>query len=135
MSTTNSSAQKKLILLDLDGTLLNNAGNISKYSIQILKRLNDDGHIICLLTGRTLQSTLKIYKKINLSTICICYNGALIAIPTSKNNFKYVAPTNIKFPYKLFNSLDRLTEIRNIIIHTTKFNYLLRKSTRSDLIT
>lgn len=44
----------KMIVTDLDGTLLNKNKNVSDKSKKYLKELKDKGYIICVDTGRTL---------------------------------------------------------------------------------
>ena len=44
----------KMIVTDLDGTLLNKNKNVSEKSKKYLKELKDKGYIICVDTGRTL---------------------------------------------------------------------------------
>ena len=44
----------KMIVTDLDGTLLNKNKNVSEKSKIYLKELKDKGYIICVDTGRTL---------------------------------------------------------------------------------
>lgn len=47
----------KMIVTDLDGTLLNNNKRVSDISKKYLKELKDNGYIICINTGRTIGRT------------------------------------------------------------------------------
>ena len=47
---------KKMIVMDLDGTLLNENGKITEISKQYLTDLKEKGHIIAIATGRMLKS-------------------------------------------------------------------------------
>ena len=49
---------KKLIALDLDGTLLNSDGIVSKTTKDYLNKLKKEGHIIVIATGRILNRAL-----------------------------------------------------------------------------
>lgn len=49
---------KKLIALDLDGTLLNNDGIVSDATKSHLQKLKEKGHIITIATGRILNRAL-----------------------------------------------------------------------------
>lgn len=49
----------KMIVTDLDGTLLNENEKVSNTSKQYLKRLKDMGCIIIIATGRIYASALK----------------------------------------------------------------------------
>lgn len=44
--------RKMLIVSDLDGTLLNQNGTLDQYTIDVVKKITDKGHIFCLATGR-----------------------------------------------------------------------------------
>lgn len=48
--------KKKLVFLDIDGTLLPRNRKISEKVIQALCRAHDNGHILCICTGRTYSS-------------------------------------------------------------------------------
>ncbi len=41
-----------LIALDLDGTLLKDDKTISENTLHTIQRLKDDGHYVCISTGR-----------------------------------------------------------------------------------
>ena len=58
---------KKMIVMDLDGTLLNENGKITEISKQYLTDLKEKGHIIAIATGRMLKSA------------CIATDGAEFA--------------------------------------------------------
>ena len=49
---------RKIIALDLDGTLLNNDGKISEISKKYLEKLKKEGHIVAIVTGRILKRAL-----------------------------------------------------------------------------
>lgn len=68
----------KAIVLDLDGTLLNNAHKISETNKKVLKKLESKGVKIFLATGRSYESMRSYHKELNLTTPAICYNGAKI---------------------------------------------------------
>lgn len=51
---------KKLIAMDLDGTLLNSSKRVSDKTKEYLKKLKDDGHIIVIATGRILSSAIDV---------------------------------------------------------------------------
>ena len=50
--------EKKLIALDLDGTLLNSDGIVSNATKTHLQKLKEQGHIVTVATGRILNSAL-----------------------------------------------------------------------------
>lgn len=94
---------KHLIIIDLDGTLMLNFAEYEKNAVEYLKKLNNDGHIILIATGRPFRSSYFVYKEIGLSTPIINYNGALVYNPTDK----LFPPTDLRINrFDLFNILD-----------------------------
>lgn len=67
-----------LIMLDLDGTLLNNQSLISEESKKYLEKLKLKGHTIVLITGRPHRGCINFYNELNLNTPLIVDNGASI---------------------------------------------------------
>ena len=49
---------KRIIAMDLDGTLLNEKSLVSDESINYLKNIKENGDIIVIATGRILNSAL-----------------------------------------------------------------------------
>ncbi|MGL5630234.1 MAG: HAD family hydrolase [Mycoplasmoidaceae bacterium] len=75
---------KRLIVCDLDGTLLNSDGLLTKKTINIVKEVIKKGHIFCISTGRPFRSAIKYYNELGLTTIMSNLNGALITNPSDK---------------------------------------------------
>lgn len=76
---------KYLIVLDLDGTLMLDFSNYDEETFEYLRKLNNDGHIIMLATGRPLRSSYFVYQALGLHSPLINYNGARITNPTDPN--------------------------------------------------
>ena len=57
---------KKLLAIDMDGTLLNWRKQISKRSINTLLRVQEDGNIVVLASGRSYERLIKYANKIKL---------------------------------------------------------------------
>lgn len=73
-----------LIALDLDGTLLKDDKTISAYSLEIIKKAKDAGHIVCISTGRPYRSSSLYYRQMNLNTPIVNFNGAFVHHPKDK---------------------------------------------------
>jgi 5-amino-6-(5-phospho-D-ribitylamino)uracil phosphatase len=76
---------KKLISIDLDGTLLNHQSQISNLSKKTIQQLIELGHIVILATGRPLSGTIDFYKELKLNTPLITDNGGFINHPKDSN--------------------------------------------------
>ena len=68
----------KMIVTDLDGTLLNKNKNVSEKSKKYLKELKDKGYIICVDTGRTLGRASYALGRFDYVNYIICNNGTYI---------------------------------------------------------
>lgn len=73
--------KKRLLFLDLDGTLLNDAKEITEGNRQALERTLQQGHGVIITTGRPLKSALAQAVRLGLDKpgcYVIAYNGAMI---------------------------------------------------------
>lgn len=68
----------KLIAVDLDGTLLNDAKQVSDQTLRAFRCLPHRGVKVVIASARPPRSVRHIYKHLNLDTWTINYNGALI---------------------------------------------------------
>ncbi|GGR00796.1 Cof-type HAD-IIB family hydrolase [Deinococcus ruber] len=66
----------KLIATDLDGTLLNSAGEVSARSRATLQRAQQAGLVVVLITGRPSRMVLPLAEHLGLQGHIICSNGA-----------------------------------------------------------
>ncbi|MFP4177311.1 MAG: Cof-type HAD-IIB family hydrolase [Acholeplasmataceae bacterium] len=70
-----------MIVLDLDGSLLNDQGEISDRTKYVVRRLIKDGHIVVIATGRPFSGAYPKYKELGLDTPLITDNGGSIQNP------------------------------------------------------
>ena len=103
--------EKHLIVLDLDGTLLPDLTTCDEETFEYLRKLNNDGHIIMLATGRPKRSSYFVYEKLNLHSPLINYNGALVTNPKDPD-FKI---TDLRI--NLNDLLDIIEHIRPYLIN------------------
>ncbi|MGI6781690.1 MAG: HAD family hydrolase [Acholeplasmataceae bacterium] len=100
---------KYYIFFDLDGSLLDRKGNLSKRTINYVEYLKNKGHEIILTTGRPFVGAIDIYHELNLNGPLITDNGAFISNP-SDPNFKEIKMTmDIKDSHKLFKLVKNIT--------------------------
>ena len=114
----------KLIISDLDGTLLNNKSELSKETIRVVKELIKQGHLFCISTGRPIRSVMKFYKQLGLNTIVGTLNGCNITNPTDSNFLQI----NLTFSKEI---LKKIVNNKNII---SKFNYMIIENFDSTFI-
>ena len=73
--------KKRLLFLDLDGTLLNDAKEITDGNRQALERTLQRGHGVIIATGRPLKSALEQARRLGVDKpgcYTIAYNGAVV---------------------------------------------------------
>lgn len=80
---------KKLIAIDLDGTLLNSSSQISEHSKDVLKAVEALGHKVVITTGRPYRMARHFYKQLGMTGPMINFNGALTHIPGKNWAFEH----------------------------------------------
>ncbi|WP_108652508.1 Cof-type HAD-IIB family hydrolase [Dongshaea marina] len=68
----------KVVVSDLDGTLFNQAHQISPYTRQVIHQLLDQGYKFILATGRHHQDVQKIRSQLGIDCFLITSNGAMV---------------------------------------------------------
>ncbi|MFC4802072.1 Cof-type HAD-IIB family hydrolase [Neobacillus sp. GCM10023253] len=75
--------QYKLVVLDMDGTLLNNDHQVSNANKEAIHRLKQEGTSVVLASGRPYESIYPYVKDLEIDLPIIAANGALIKNPVS----------------------------------------------------
>lgn len=95
--------EKKILIFDLDGTLMSGLNDYDYGTFEYLKKIINSGHIVIIATGRPIRSSMIAYSALGLNTIMGNYNSALITNP-SDSSFK---PVDLRIDRKdLFKILD-----------------------------
>jgi len=76
--------QPKLLAIDIDGTLLNSAGQLTERTETALKAALLQGIEIILATGRMCCSGLVYARRLGLTAPCVFYNGAIVINPVTE---------------------------------------------------
>ena len=66
---------KKIIFVDIDGTLTDDLGNISSSTIEEIKSFTKEGGLLVLVSGRNTSYTINLSEKIGASEYVISSNG------------------------------------------------------------
>lgn len=107
-------ADKHLIVLDLDGTLLNNEKQISSRTKQVLTKLKEDGHQIMIATGRPYRASELYYRQLGLTTPIVNFNGAFVHHPLQTSWGMYHSPLDINVAKDIVEACDEF-DYHNII--------------------
>jgi Cof subfamily protein (haloacid dehalogenase superfamily) len=73
----------RLVMCDLDGTLLDREGRMSDRTRAAIGRARQAGAMVVLATGRMLRSARPHAERLGLDTPLVCYQGAWIHDPTT----------------------------------------------------
>src|SRR5437773_790011 len=68
----------KLLALDLDGTLLNSQGEIPDKNREAVRRAEDAGVLVTIVTGRRFRDARPVGLGLNLNAPLVTHNGALL---------------------------------------------------------
>ena len=71
----------KMLVSDIDGTLLNSQGQLTPAVIGAIREAHEQGIIVTLATGRHLRGVKQIVQRIGVSVPVILGNGAVIVDP------------------------------------------------------
>lgn len=113
----------RLLVLDVDGTLLNDEGNISKRTLAALRKVQQTGVQIILASGRPLHGLWPIAKLLDLDKYggyILAYNGAQIV--DAKTNETILSQTIEK---EVFPFLEKEANKHGVAIFTYSENEVL----------
>jgi Cof subfamily protein (haloacid dehalogenase superfamily) len=79
------------LVFDLDGTLLDGAGQVSAAARAQLTRARSMGFLVFLATGRSVEGSREIHADLGLDTEVVAYNGAWIGHPGGTAPWHYAA--------------------------------------------
>lgn len=72
-------SDRKLVALDIDGTVLHEDGTLPPAVIEQVHRLRDAGHEVMLATGRSVAMTLPVLDRLDIApTYVVASNGAIL---------------------------------------------------------
>lgn len=113
-----------LILSDLDGTLLNNKGKLDDLTIRAVKKLVNNGHVFCILTGRSAEMSLWVYRQLNLKHLLSNYNGSYIWHPNNPEFKVFTFSFNYEVIENILNEKVIWKSVKNIVILNNKGTYI-----------
>jgi len=107
-------AEKHLIALDLDGTLLTDDKKISERNKLVIKKAREEGHIVMIATGRPFRSSEMYYHELQLDSPIVNFNGAFIHHPLDNSWGVHHSPLSINVAMDIVEALDDF-KFHNII--------------------
>jgi len=108
---------KRLILVDLDGTVLKNDGKtIHPKTLRVLQKASQDGHIVCILTGRPHAASIQHYQALKLTTLIANFDGAHIHDPELRQFKRIVLPISNEIKNKILSNPIIKRKVSNILV-------------------
>lgn len=105
----------QLVALDIDGTLLNSAGQLASSTRSAVKKVQASGLKVILATGRRLVRTTPLARSLGLQTPLIVHNGAVIYDPQLETAiFQKGIPLELAFQIQKELELARM----NYVVYT-----------------
>ena len=115
-----------MLAFDLDGTTITNTYQMSPLFVELIKE-EKKHHYICIATGRSISDAYRYYRLLELETMMICFNGAFIYNPRTKEVL-YSKPLEIAPNLnicKIFLDKKVSNVIENVIISSGAHTYFL----------
>lgn len=94
-----------LIALDLDGTLLQDDKTIAAKTKNVIHRLQNEGNIVVIATGRPYRASATYYHELGLKTPIVNFNGAFTHDPTGSFG-TYHTPVDLPVAKDVFEICD-----------------------------
>lgn len=119
----------KLVAVDLDGTLLNSYGEVTEYTKEVIKKVQQKGLKFIIASGRPMDSIKSISKDIGADKYFIAGNGAII-YDTQKQEIiyeKYIPKQKVLEIAKICEQNNIFYNIyteKNVITQYLKYNVL-----------
>lgn len=71
----------KMAVLDIDGTIVDDKGRLSRRTIEVINKVRRSGALVTICTGRNLRNTLPIIAKTKIDVPVSCIDGTFIFDP------------------------------------------------------
>lgn len=115
--------KQHLIVLDLDGTLLNDTQTILPYTFETLMKAKAAGHHVMIATGRPYRASFQYYEQLGLTTPIVNFNGAYVHHPKNRNFQTMHSPLALRVVHDVVDSVDKLV-YENLIAEVKDDVYL-----------
>lgn len=138
---------KKILILDIDGTLVNSKKEITPKTYEAIMKIQDMGHIVALASGRPYPGMKQYIKKLHMDEMggyAIAFNGGMIVdcrtqkpviekcIPNIyiKDLYEYAVDNEIGMVTYKDDMVITGTEIDNYMQYEARLNYMPLKKVK-----
>lgn len=131
------SKDKKILILDIDGTLVNSKKEITPETIRYLYRIQEEGHVVALASGRPYPGMERYAKQIGLDRFggyAVSFNGGMIVnCATGEAVFEKCIPNRfakIIYEYALSHGIGMVTYKDGMVITGTPIDDYMQYEAR-----
>ncbi|ARU91076.1 phosphatase [Spiroplasma clarkii] len=111
--------KRRLILVDLDGTaLMSNGEQIHPDTNAALIKATQDGHIVCVITGRPHRASIRFYRELGINTLLSNFDGAHIHDPLKRKFKRIVLPINEDVVQDIINNPIIIKSKKNLLLES-----------------
>lgn len=121
---------KWLITVDLDGTFLGHGGNLAEpnfnfhpKNLEVVKKLEEQGHKVAIVTGRPWKDTQKVYEELGLKSMIANFNGAYIHNPNDDSFMPLPFAINPDLLKEVLQEQELIDSLGSILIETMNHTY------------
>lgn len=139
---------KKILILDIDGTLVNSKKEITPQTLKYLKMIQEQGHIVALASGRPYPGMKSYAEQLGLDKMggyAISFNGGMIIdCTTGKSVFEKTIPNRYAsqiYDYAMEHHIGLVTyqddtvitgtEIDNYMQYEARLNHMVLKKVKN----
>src|SRR5690242_17467380 len=90
----------RVLATDYDGTIATH-GTVDPDTLAALYRVKESGHHVVLVTGRELDDLEAVFPEMDLCTLIVAENGALLYRPSDKTQTRLATPPPPEFAQRL----------------------------------
>lgn len=119
-------SQRYLIAIDLDGTLLNEAKEITPLTREYLSGLAQAGHCVVIATGRPLRSVLVYQQVLGIDCPVVAYNGTMSVDYHHMRFPKRIVKFDRHIVKQIIDEVG-IEHFDNLMVETEKSIFLLRE--------
>lgn len=116
MAPSETTADIRLLVLDIDGTIVDESNRIRDSVAQAIHSAQRRGVAVAIATGRRYQSSLHAYDSIGSTLPLICYEGALIRQPNTGFIHRHW-PLDRRVAAQMLDHTERLSLSGRVSVH------------------
>ena len=109
----------KVIIMDIDGTLLNNEKQLTVETKEALLKAQDDGVLLVLASGRPYNGLVHLGNELNMNKhngLFVCFNGSKV-LNYQTGDILFNNAISVEDAKKIFDHLDKFDGCRPMVDH------------------